>query len=252
MAQANSPTLASALRSLRHCRRQGLLTARMLASDLHSHCLKKNRKVFRFRDTTAIRSTGRGYRMNRIVARLLICAGLMSGIIAEAGVYKCAGQGGGMEYRSTPCPTGQAETVMAVKASAHKHLQLTTDTPKMMMPSQRTGRCSVDYWLLDGVCVHATQLHADPKAMDMAVAGFKQAESERAAQAAVEAESLATADEPAIEDEYCRRYQARLSKAETDHARGAPLPAGTGVTAYQADRQRKIDELRARVRLFCK
>lgn len=157
-----------------------------------------------------------------------------------------------MEYRSTPCPTGQAETVMAVKASAHKHLQLTTDTPKMMMPSPRTGRCSVDYWLLDGVCVHATQLDADPKAMDLAVAGFKQAESERAARAAVEAESTTIADEPSIEDEYCRRYRARLIKAETDHAKGASLAVGTGVTADRTDSQRKIDELQARVQLFCK
>jgi len=190
--------------------------------------------------------------MNRIVATLLFCTGLMFGINAEAGVYKCAVQGGGMEYRSTPCPTGQAETVMAVKASARKHLQLTTDTPKMMMPSPRTGRCSVDYWLLDGVCVHATQLHADPTAMELAVAGFKQAESERAARAAVAAEGLATADEPTIEGEYCRRYQARLSKAETEHVRGASLPAGTGVMANRTDSQRKIDELRARVQLFCK
>jgi hypothetical protein len=190
--------------------------------------------------------------MNRIVAALLMCTGLMLGFNAQAGVYKCAVQGGGMEYRSTPCPTGQAETVMAVKASARKHLQLTTDTPKMMMPSPRTGRCSVDYWLLDGVCVHATQLHADPKAMDLAVAGFKQSESERAAQAAVEAASVATTDEPSIEDEYCRRYKARLSKAENARVRDASLPSASGVTANPSDSQRKIDELRARVKLFCK
>jgi hypothetical protein len=188
--------------------------------------------------------------MKRLAAVMVLFAGLLFGLNAEAGVYKCATPGGGMEYRSTPCPTGHAETIMAVKASA-RSLQLTSNTPKMMIPSARTGRCSEDYWMLDGVCVHSTQLRDDPKAMNSAIGRFKQAEADRVAREAAQQEVVAEA-ETNLNDEYCRRYRSRLTKYEQDGVTGVDLSTGQTVKKTGAEAKRAVDEMRARVDLFCK
>jgi hypothetical protein len=182
---------------------------------------------------------------------MVLFAGLLFGLNAEAGVYKCAAPGGGMEYRSTPCPTGQAETIMAVKASA-RNLQLTSNTPKMMIPGARTGRCTEDYWMLDGVCVHSTQLRDDPKAMNSAIARFKQAEADRVAREAAAQQEVVADAEPSLNDEYCRRYRTRLNKYEQHGVTSVDLSTGRTVRKTGAEAQQAVDEMRARVDLFCK